>query len=136
MASEKYERGMKSRRKLMGDAYVDAALAKTTALDREFQEMTVENVWGRSWSRGILTHHELSLINLALLVGLNRMKEFELHIRLAVKTTKVPPAKIREVLNHITVYCGVPAGLEAFKITRRVLEEEGIPESIFEGGPN
>ena len=118
-----------SRRAIIGDQYVDGMLKEKNPFDHEWQEYLNNQLWGRTWARGILSHQQLSLINLSMLAGLGRMEEFELHFRIALTRTKVPLIELREILLHIGMYCGVPIGRDAFAIARRVLKEEGVDVS-------
>jgi 4-carboxymuconolactone decarboxylase len=124
-----------SRRAIIGDHYVDGMLKEKNAFDHEWQEYLNNQLWGRTWARGILSHQQLSLINLSMLAGLGRMEEFELHFRIALTRTKVPLIQLREILLHIGMYCGVPIGRDAFAIARRVLKEEGIDVSRLDEVP-
>jgi 4-carboxymuconolactone decarboxylase len=124
-----------SRRAIIGDQYVDGMLKAKNAFDHEWQEYLNNQLWGRTWARGILSHQQLSLVNLAMLAGLGRMEEFELHFRIALTRTKVPLIELREILLHIGMYCGVPIGRDAFAIARRVLQEEGVDVSQLEAVP-
>jgi 4-carboxymuconolactone decarboxylase len=125
MASEKYEQGLKVRREVLGDEYVDRATANATDFNRDFQEYVTEAAWGSSWARGILTRQQRSLNVLCMTAALNRPNEFELHFRGALRNG-VPLDDLRETLLQIAVYCGAPAGVEAFRIAGRVLEDEGV----------
>ena len=124
-----------SRRAIIGDHYVDGMLKEKNAFDHEWQEYLNNQLWGRTWARGILSHQQLSLITLSMLAGLGRMEEFELHFRIALTRTKVPLTQLREILLHIGMYCGVPIGRDAFAIARRVLKEEGIDVSRLDEVP-
>ena len=124
-----------SRRAIIGDHYVDGMLKEKNAFDHEWQEYLNNQLWGRTWARGSLSHQQLSLINLSRLAGLGRMEEFELHFRIALTRTKVPLTQLREILLHIGMYCGVPIGRDAFAIARRVLKEEGIDVSRLDEVP-
>ncbi|ARP92980.1 carboxymuconolactone decarboxylase family protein [Bordetella genomosp. 13] len=129
------EIGDKTRRTIIGDEYVDPMLASLSPFDREWQKYLNNELWGRTWARGVLSHQQLSLINLGMLAGLGRMEEFELHFRIALKRTKVPLAQLREVLMHLSFYCGVPVGRDCFAIARRILKEENIDLTELEGTP-
>jgi 4-carboxymuconolactone decarboxylase len=120
------------RRALLGDQVFDNMLKAETAFDHEYQLFVTNQIFGRTWARGILQHQQLSLINLGMLAGLGRMEEFELHFRVALTRTKVPLIQLREVLLHIGMYCGVPIARDAFVIARRVLREEGTDLSILD----
>jgi len=122
MASELYDRGMKVRRAVLGDEYVDRALASVDDFTREFQEMVTEHAWGAIWTRPGLAKKQRSLINLAMLAALNRPEEFELHFRGALKNGCTPD-ELKETLLQVAVYCGMPAGVSAFRIARKVLAE-------------
>ena len=122
MASELYEKGMKVRREVLGDDYVDRALASVDDFTREFQQMVTEHAWGAIWTRPGLAKKQRSLINLAMLAALNRPEEFELHFRGALKNGCTLD-ELKETLLQIAVYCGMPAGVAAFRIARKVLGE-------------
>ena len=122
MASELYEKGLKVRREVLGDDYVDRALASVDDFTREFQQMVTEHAWGAIWTRPGLAKKQRSLINLAMLAALNRPEEFELHFRGALKNG-CTREELKETLLQIAVYCGMPAGVAAFRIARKVLAE-------------
>jgi 4-carboxymuconolactone decarboxylase len=122
MASELYEKGMKVRREVLGDDYVDRALESVDDFNREFQQMVTEHAWGAIWTRPGLAKKQRSLINLAMLAALNRPEEFELHFRGALKNG-CTREELKETLLQIAVYCGMPAGVAAFRIARKVLAE-------------
>lgn len=124
--------GESVRRRLLGDETFDRALAAMTPFDREYQEFVTNQIFGRTWGRGILSQQQLSLINLGMLAGKGCMEEFEMHFKVALKVTKVPLIELREILLHIGLYCGIPIAREAFLIARRVLKEEKIDMSIFD----
>jgi len=122
MASELYEKGMKVRREVLGDDYVDRALANVDDFSREFQQMVTEHAWGTIWTRPGLAKKQRSLINLAMLAALNRPEEFELHFRGALNNG-CTLEEIRETLLQIAVYCGMPAGVASFRIAKKILAE-------------
>ena len=128
MASDRYETGLNIRKEVLGEEYVDAAIAKADDFNRDFQEMVTEYCWGGSWGRGVLTKQQRSMLNLGMLAALNRPHEFKLHF-LGALTNGVSIEEIREVLIQIAIYCGIPAGVEAFRIAREVFKEEGIDVS-------
>lgn len=124
--------GEATRRAIVGDKYVDDMLANKNAFDEEWQMYCTNQLWGRTWRRGILEHRQLSLINLGMLAGLGRMEEFEMHFRIALVRTGVPLIELREVLLHIGMYCGIPIARDCFVIARRILKEENVDLSILE----
>ena len=125
MATDQFEKGLAIRKEVLGEEYVDAALAKADDFNRDFQNMVTEYCWGGSWGREVLTKQQRSLLNLGMLAALNRPHEFKLHF-LGALTNGVSLEEIREILIQIAIYCGIPAGVEAFRIAREVFKEEGI----------
>ena len=128
MTSKQYEEGLAIRKEVLGEEYVDAALAKSDDFNRDFQHMVTEHCWGGTWGRGVLTKQQRSILNLGMLAALNRQHEFKLHL-LGALTNGVSLKEIREVLLQIAIYCGIPAGVEAFRIAREVFKAEGIDVS-------
>jgi 4-carboxymuconolactone decarboxylase len=122
MASELYDKGMKLRREVLGDDYVDRSLAGVDDFNREFQQMVTEHAWGTIWARPGLLKKQRSLLNLAMLAALNRPEEFELHFRGALKNG-CTLEELKETLLQIAVYCGMPAGVASFRIAKKVLAE-------------
>jgi 4-carboxymuconolactone decarboxylase len=116
------ERGLQLRRRSLGDSHVDNALAATTEFTRPIQEYVTETCWGDIWSRPGLDLRTRSLINLGMLTALNRMTEFGVHVRGAVRNG-CTESEIQEVLLQTAAYCGAPAALEAFRVAERVLHE-------------
>ncbi len=125
MPSEKFERGLKVRREVLGDEYVDRALANADDFSRDFQEMVTETAWG-TWARDGLERKQRSLNVLCILAALNRPQEFELHLRGALRNG-CSMDELRETFMQIAAYVGAPAGVEAFRIARRVFAEEDAP---------
>ncbi|KFL32041.1 4-carboxymuconolactone decarboxylase [Devosia riboflavina] len=115
-----YDRGMATRRSVLGDAHVDNASAKMTEFDADFQQFITEGAWGSVWSRPGLTKRERSMITLALLAALGHDEEVAMHVR-ATANTGATPDDIKEALLHVAVYAGVPAANRAFKIAREEL---------------
>lgn len=119
--SDRFEDGMKIRRKVLGDAHVDRAIERTNALDADFQRWITESVWGSLWTRPELSLPERSLVTIAILAALGR-EELELHLR-AAKRTGATLSQISETLMHVAVYAGVPAANHAMATLKRVYEE-------------
>lgn len=128
MSDELYETGLAIRREVLGDEYVDAALAGADDFTRDFQHMVTEYCWGAAWGRGALTRRDRSLLNLVMLGALGRAEEFKLHLRGALKNG-CTREEIKDALIQLTVYAGVPAGVEAFRHARSVFAEvdDGVP---------
>jgi 4-carboxymuconolactone decarboxylase len=120
--SDLFEAGLAKRRQVIGDEYVERALDGVTDFDRDWQRLLTEYCWGEVWNGSALSDRQRSLHNLCLLAALNRQHEFELHFRGALKNGCTLD-ELRETLIQIAVYVGIPAGVEAFRIARRVLDE-------------
>jgi 4-carboxymuconolactone decarboxylase len=126
---ELFARGLSVRREVLGADYVDNSLRAANDFMMAFQQITTEWCWGYAWTRSGLDRKTRSLVNLAMLTALNRSPEVKLHVRGALNNG-VTVAEIKEVLLHATVYCGIPAGLDAFKAANEVLKEMGaVPAS-------
>lgn len=119
---ERLQRGLELRRKVLGDSYVDNALAAATEFTRPIQEYVTATCWGDVWSRPGLDRRTRSLVNLAMLTALNRMTEFGAHVR-GARRNGCTEAEIQEVLLQTAAYCGAPAALEAFRVADKVLSE-------------
>ncbi len=120
--ARRYEKGMKVRRAVLGDEYVDRAVAATTDFNRDFQDFITRNAWGEVWTRPGLPRHTRSLLTLAMMVALNRGDEFRMHVRGAINNG-VTRDEIKEVLLQSAIYCGVPAANSAFHIAADVFGE-------------
>lgn len=117
-----YNRGMATRRSVLGDSHVDGATTRMSEFDRDFQTFITEGAWGSVWSRPGITRRERSMITLALLAALGHDEELAMHVRASVNTG-ASPEDIKEALMHVAVYAGVPAANRAFKIAREQLEK-------------
>ena len=120
---ERFEAGMKIRREVLGDAHVDAAIAKRNAFSEEFQDLITRYAWGEIWTRPGLSRQTRSLITVALLVALNREEELRMHLRAALRNGATQE-EIRETLLQSAIYCGVPAANSAFRIAQEIFTEE------------
>jgi 4-carboxymuconolactone decarboxylase len=119
-----FDRGLALRREVLGAEYVDKSLQSANDFMMAFQRITTEWCWGYAWTRPGLDRKTRSLINLAMLTALNRSPEIKLHVRGALNNG-VTVEEIKEALIHATIYCGIPAGLDAFKAANDVLKELG-----------
>lgn len=122
MPSELFESGLKIRREVLGNEYVDRALANADDFNRDFQTYVTESCWGAIWGRPGLSRKQRSLNNLCLLAALNRGQEFEIYLKGAL-TNGCTLEEIKETLLQIACYAGMPAGVEAFRIAKKVLAE-------------
>jgi len=119
-----FARGLALRRDVLGPEYVDKSLQSANEFMMAFQRITTEWCWGYAWTRPGLDRKTRSLLNLAMLTALNRSPEIKLHVRGALNNG-VTVDEIEEVLIHARIYCGIPAGLDAFKAANDVLKEMG-----------
>jgi 4-carboxymuconolactone decarboxylase len=108
----------------MGDERVDSSMADLNDFNRDFMEQFITEMgWGAVWGRDGLSRKQRSLLNLGMLAALGRMTEFEGHFRGAIRNG-LSREELREALLQITMYCGAPAGMEAFRAATKVLKEE------------
>jgi 4-carboxymuconolactone decarboxylase len=122
MDTERFERGLAKRRAVLGREHVDRSLAQADEFSRPFQELVTEYCWGFAWGDERLDPKTRSMLNLAMIAALNRMHEWELHLRGAIRNG-VTEEEIQAILHQVAIYCGIPAGVECFRIARRVLDE-------------
>jgi len=116
-----FQEGLSVRREVLGKEYVDGSLARADDFMMAFQRITTEWCWGYAWTRPGLDRKTRSIINLAMLTALGKPAELKLHVAGALRNG-VTPEEVKEVLLQATVYCGIPAGLEAFKTAAEVLK--------------
>ena len=116
--SDRYEDGMRARRRILGDAHVDHATAAVSDMDRRFQRWITESVWGTVWTDDTLDDRTRSLVTIAILAALGR-EELDLHLRASTAAGVTPP-EVAEVLMHVGVYAGVPAANHAMAKAKQV----------------
>lgn len=124
MMNDLYEHGLKIRKAVLGADYVEAALAGADEFGQAMQELTTEYCWGWTWGRKGLPKKTRSLLNLAMLSALNRHHEFKVHVRGALRNG-VTKDEIRETLLQVAIYCGIPAGVESFRLAKEAFVEHG-----------
>ena len=122
-AMDRYEAGLEVRREVLGPEYVDQGLCRASDFSRPMQEFVTEYCWGAVWARPGLDRRIRSLLNLAMLTALNRSHELRIHVRGALRNGCTED-EIRETLLQAMIYCGVPAGMEAFRVAAEVLDGE------------
>ncbi len=122
---EKFERGLATRRAVLGDTYVDRSLDAADDFNWALQKLTTEYCWDEIWNRPGLDRRSRSLLNLGMISALNRPHEFKIHIRGALNNG-ITKAELREVFLQIAVYCGMPAGIDCFRLAKEVFAEMGI----------
>ena len=124
MREDFFEKGLAKRKATLGDEYVEASLNNADDFSRPFQEAMTAWCWGFGWGDECIDAKTRSMMNLTMLAALGKMDEFEVHLKGAL-TNGVSINEIKSILHVIAIYCGVPQGVECFKIARIVLEEEG-----------
>ncbi|ABM37963.1 4-carboxymuconolactone decarboxylase [Polaromonas naphthalenivorans] len=116
-----YEKGLATRRQVMGEEFVAKALAGVTDFTRPIQEHITAKAWGDVWQRPGLDLKTRSLITVAMLTALGKQHELKGHLRGALNNGATP-AELQEVLLHAAIYCGVPTAVEAFRTAAEVVE--------------
>jgi 4-carboxymuconolactone decarboxylase len=119
---ELFEQGMETRRAVLGKDYVDSSMAAANEFMMTLQRAATQWCWGYVWNRPGLDRKTRSMLNIAMLTALNRPAEMKLHVKGAL-TNGVTTDEIREILLQAAIYCGIPAGLDSFKIANAVIEE-------------
>lgn len=125
MADDLHTIGEKIRREVLGDAHVDRSIQSSDDFNRDFVNLITEYCWGAVWGREGLDRKQRSLNNLCMLAALNRPHELEIHLRGALRNG-CTVEEIRETLMQVAIYAGVPAGVDAFRVARKVFSEEGM----------
>ena len=123
--SDRKPSGMKIRRAVLGDTHVDQAEAVKTAFDEPFQTLITEAVWGTVWASDAISLRERSMLTLALLAALGNFDEIPMHIRATVNTG-TSPEDVREALQHVAIYAGVPRANHALKLAKTTFAEMGV----------
>jgi 4-carboxymuconolactone decarboxylase len=129
MAGDAYERGMKTRRKVLGDEWVDRAEKTKTAFNEDFQSLITRYAWDDIWNRPGIPHKVRRMIVIAQMVALGQWDEFKLHVGAALRSGDLDADDLKEVLLQSAIYCGVPAANHAFKEARAVIDSLGGKET-------
>jgi len=122
VSGDRYDRGLETRREVLGADYVQRALDNATEFTTPIQELVTEYCWGAVWTRDGIDRKTRSIVNIAMLTAMNRQHELAAHVRGALRNG-CTPVEIREVLLQAAVYCGLPAALDAFRTAAAVIEE-------------
>ena len=125
MDQERFEKGLAQRKSTLGADYVDNSMAAADDFNRPFQEMMTEWCWGFGWGDEVIPPKTRSMMNLTMIAALGRMTEWELHFNGAI-ANGVTRDELRAIIHVIAIYCGVPAGVECFRIARKVFAERGM----------
>ena len=127
--SKKFEEGLRIRKEVLGETYVNESFENATPFDKPFQEFITESAWGGVWSRGPLDRKTKSIITLSVLIALKSDAEIALHTKGAIQNG-VSPEELLALLIHSSVYAGVPASLSAMKTVKKVLGDMGKLPSV------
>jgi 4-carboxymuconolactone decarboxylase len=120
MDQDRYVRGLKMRKQVLGEEYVNKALNNVDDFNRDFQRLLTEYCWGE-WADDTLKPRERSLLNLGMIAALGKMEEFGTHVRGAL-LNGLTPNEIRAALTHITMYCGAPIGVDCFRHAKPIID--------------
>ena len=123
MDAKLLEKGLAARRSVLGDEYVDRAMKNADDFNMPFQQIVSEYCWGLCWTDETISRRERSILNLGMIAALGKMHEFETHFRGAL-TNGLTPDELRSLLIQIGVYCGIPVGVDCFRVAKKVLEEQ------------
>ncbi|WEJ08397.1 carboxymuconolactone decarboxylase family protein [Sinorhizobium prairiense] len=123
--SEQFAHGLATRREVMGDEYVDAALGKATDFTWPMQQLVTEYCWDNIWNRPGLDRRSRSILNLGMISVLNRPHELRGHVRGAINNG-LTKEEIQEIFLQVAIYVGVPAGIDSFRHAQDVFNEMGI----------
>lgn len=123
--SDRFERGLKTRREVLGAEYVDRSVEQADDFNWAMQQLTTEWCWDATWNRPGLDRRSRSILNLGMLAALNRPHEMKLHIRGAINNG-LTKDELKEIFVQIGTYCGVPAALDSFRVAKEVFKEMGI----------
>ncbi|WP_424176964.1 4-carboxymuconolactone decarboxylase [Yoonia sp. TsM2_T14_4] len=119
---DRFDKGMTTRRAVLGNAHVDKAEAAKTDFDRPFQTLITEGAWGSVWASDAITQRERSMITLALLAATKNFEEIPMHIR-ATARTGASKQDVIEAFQHVAIYAGVPAANHAIKLAKQTYAE-------------
>ena len=120
-SSKDFDKGLATRRQVMGDDFVDRAFGNATPFTQPIQECITRNAWGDVWQRPGLDLRTRSLITVAMLIAMGKQHELKGHVRGALNNG-VTAAELQEVLLHASVYCGLPTAVEAFRTAAEVVD--------------
>ena len=124
-----FDKGMVNRRRVLGNAWVDQALAGNNTFNAEFQDLITRYAWNDIWGRPAFDDKTRRLMVLSTLIALKAYEEFALHVRAGLDgapESRLTPDDIKEVILQAAIYCGVPAANHAFAVAGNILREKGL----------
>jgi 4-carboxymuconolactone decarboxylase len=123
MTTDAFQKGLKTRRKVLGDEWVDKAMKNVTPFNAEFQDLITRYAWNEIWNRPRIPHKVRRMMVISMMIALGRWEEFRLHVRAALESGDLDMDDIKEILLQCTIYCGVPSANTGFREAREVIEE-------------
>jgi len=135
MQDNRFEAGLRIRREVLGDEFVDANLAGSDEFMMTFQHLVTELAWARAWAGDVLDRKTKSLLSLGILGALGRFDELGIYTRGALRSGATVE-EITEALTHVTIYCGTPAGRQSFLAAHEALKAEGAVRNELSGSEN
>lgn len=120
--TEKFKLGLKTRKEVLGEEYVNNSLSKADDFTMEIQKLATEYCWDEIWNRPGLDRKSRSLLNLGMLASMNKPQELKVHIRGAL-VNGLTKEELKEVFLQVAIYCGLPVALENFRLAQEVLKE-------------
>ena len=121
---QRHAAGMEIRREILGNDHVDRAVARTTPVTAEFQDLITRYAWGEIWTRPGLDVRARRILVIGTLLALGRFDELRMHVRAAIDSRSLSVDEIKEIVLQQAIYCGVPAANTAFEIVRDAAEEK------------
>jgi len=119
---ELFEKGLKVRKEVLGEDYVNKSIAGADEFTRTMAEWSTAYCWGALWTRPGMDRRTRSIVNLAMISALNRPHELKLHVKAALKNG-LTKEEMKEIFLQVAVYAGVPAGIDSFRIAREAFKE-------------
>ena len=129
MSNELFDKGLKIRKEVLGAEFVENAIKNADEFSMPMQELTTEYCWGYVWGREALSRKTRSMLNLAMISALNRPHELKMHVKGAL-VNGVTRDEIREIFMQVAIYCGVPAGVDSFRVAREAFAEVDKEQKI------
>ena len=122
MNKELFDKGLEIRKSVLGKEFVENSIKNADDFSMPMQELATEYCWGYVWGRPGLDKRTRSFLNLAMIAALNRPHELKIHVQGALRNG-LTRQEIMEVFLQVAIYCGVPAGVDSFRIAREAFAE-------------
>lgn len=119
-SEESFQRGLETRRDVLGAEYVDSVVSNASGFDEDFQRLITTYCWDEIWNRDVLPRKTRSLLNIAMMTALRQQHELALHVR-GARANGASVEEIEEVILQAAIYCGLPAALQARRTVRDAL---------------